>query len=750
MADPILDRATARAAGAAAIQSDPILKRASVRGIARDAASNIGRPVSWLVNQLGDRIDAIQAAAMEPITTKFATGQSEPIGQALKDLALAPITGNPPSGYTRGDASYESGVRAGLKPWQARTLAIAGSFPAAGALNMAGEAVALPAARGLANLELKGLRARTLPGVKQYLDFRKPGATLPNAYREGAYEILRTEEGQANFRKWLRQKQLKGALKLSRKAQDEITEAIETGTVDALPAVQREAAEALVNEFSYVPLERAAKGGRKFALSEEAKVGYVPRYPEKPKGGRFGAPGLSTSPGEMRTAAGRLMTTKEVEAATGVKFKSAAEAAMIHGEIADTKIMHMGIVGRLAEKHGRPVRPGDIPISKIEGVPGGFTPEMQAKLEATALPKELHELVTKLNERMKPEEWGRFSQFMRTVNDHFKRWALASGGTASRNLQNNIVVGAIDGNVNPANWIWAERVRNKMRSGKLSRVELAEVEDAMKGGALGHGFQEAETGGKGGRALASRVYNALPRAFRGVNSWIEDVSRLAQYRFYRQQGMGPVAAGAEVDKVLGNYSPRFQSKGFAALRRSWWPFINWDLTIPEVFGRLVLKRPGSVGQVGRTLSNISKATNAPPLPEDLPDYLREENVVPVGQDKYYSPQAFGPFSIQSTTGAAAEDVTKVQKAIKGEKFYGSSLVREGASKTYPIPSVMYAVSTGRDPLTGYVINDWRRFFESRVPLFRAPRLLADLQQGKPGAKQRLISYLAGLREVERK
>lgn len=713
-------------------------KAKSMKSFARQAVAEMWLPVNAVLKQLGDRVDATQAAAMEPLTQKFSTGKSEPIGQALKDLALAPITGNPPAGYTRGDAAYESGVKAGLKPWQARTLSVLGSFPAAEGMNMVGKYALAPGARAAGEL------TRKVPGVKEFLNFRRPGAGLPKAMREGFYEDLRTEEGLANVRKFSREQALGAARKLPAEAQNRIGHAIETGNVASLPDNLQRVARAMTEEFRVAPIERAARGGRPFALRGESKVEFVPRYPEKFIGKKaFGDPvALSTKPGEMRNAAGLQMTSEEIRAA-GLPLKPSVEAAMLHGEAADRQIMRLGIVDRLDKRFGRPVRLGETPIAKIPGLASGFTKARKAELAGRAWPKEVHEIMENLNSRLQPDEWGRWSNFMRTVNDQFKKWALVLPGTASRNLQNNIAQIAIRGNLDPETVAWAGSLRLQMAQKKLSPEMLAEAKDAIKSGALGHGFEAMETGTKGTSKALSRLYNYPFRGSRAVNSFIEDVSRLALYRWLKKkEGMSSMAAGAEVDRILGNYSPVFQSKGFSKLRRGWWPFINWDMTIPEVFAKTTLQRPGSVGQVGRTLSNISKISGG--VPEAQKDYQRERGVIPVGSGDY-SPQAYGPFDIQGMTASVGRDVTNVHNVLKGGKFYGSDVYRELASKTYPLQGIAYAIQTGRDPFTGWPIRDWPQFFANKAPLVRDAQLIRDFAQGKPGARSRLLSALGGIK-----
>ena len=751
--------------GAQQVRKDPFeahLKR-STKDVARQAVADMWLPVEKITEGYGKSVSAATEGLVGPAIrhgVNLVTGK-ESLGDVARDIPNAPrhlweglrATSPIARGQFTGPQNVSEELQsAGLPESAARWFGMLPEMTiGATALNKVGSSALLPAGRALANAERGPFRTRAVPGVKQLLAGAKPGSTLSNAMREEFYNTLRTREGGANWRGYLRDNSLGRHLGLPENIQDDITHAIETGTVEQLPKAQREVADLMVNEFIYTPEERAAVGGRRFALGEEAKVGYVPRYPVASRGTTkaFAEPtALNTNPGQMRSEAGRELTSREITGTGPRKFKPGIEAAMIHGRAADQKIMHLGIVGDLAKKFALPLKSGELPVSSIEGVPSGFTPEMQKFLRTHAFPKELHEVVTKLNQKFKPDEWNHFTHFVRTMNNEFRKWALFSTGTASRNLQNNLAQTFIAGNSDISTWVDAKNLAMKMRKGKLNAADLEVVQDAYKSGALGHGFQAIETGTPGTAEKLSRAYNFLPNKIRSFNSLIEDISRLSFYKHLKSKGMGSLEAGKEVDRILGNYSPKFQSAGFSKLRRSWWPFINWDVTIPQVFAKTALGRPGSVGMVG----NIRSAIGAKGDQDKLPDYLRASGAVMTGPGRAYTPQAYGPYDIQQMTEAVGQDATKVSGLLGGGKidFYGLNTLRVLTSKGFPQAQVGYAALSGRDPWTGFPLRtgpQWARFIEGKVPLLRIPRLMYDLKTNKPGAVDRLRSFLIGIREV---
>jgi hypothetical protein len=604
--------------------------------------------------------------------------------------------------------------------------------PVAGAFDAAGGAVLGPAARAV------GEPLRRLPGINQALEAVRRGAGLPKKYRDKFYQILRSREGEADFRNFLRQKNLGEHANLPEDVQRRIGDAIELNAVAQLPKAEREVAEALQLEFSLIPKERAAVGGRRFELAQEAKVGYVPRVPKER--GVYGEPpvpppALGTSPGKMRTEAGRELTTKEL----GGEFLPPVEAALTHGTRADTRIMHMGIVKDLVDKFGKPLSKGQA-VGSIRGIPTGFNKGMQARLARTELPKELHEVLLRLNDRMAPEQWGRFSQFVRETNDIFKTTALFSPGFVSRNMQNNVFQTALFGNLDPRTWAYATKVLD----GTGGKAEQEFLETAIKNGVLGRGqiAQETSSALTRGRGKLSAPF----RAVRKANTAAEDLSRLSFFKWNLDQGLTPAQAAQKVDDVLINYSPRFQGKGMSWARRNAFPFINWTVNAPQVFARSAVLRPGSLGMLGNVRERQIEAKGGREKIDKLPDYLKQAGVVPLGGDRYLDPQGYGSFDVNRLAGAPFED-------RPGRQGPGGGITDELLNRAYPQYALAAAIREGRDPFTGFPIKGvkgWTKFLAGKVPATRIPILAYDLASGKKGSKERALSFLTGVKTVERK
>lgn len=620
-----------------------------------------------------------------------------------------------------------------------------------GVMNKVGEKALLPAGRAIANAEIGGFRTRK--AVAPVLEFFKQGSSLPNSMRDEFYRTLRTAEGAADWRGFLREKQFGKALGLPEKAQDAITNAIETKTIASLPPASQDVANALVKEYRSQVGGRLKAGLIRYELQSPTGLEFAPRIPTKearvnmelkPYGDAMegGKPGLSTAVGKPRTELGRILTTEQMSGGKRA-FEPVMKATMIHGAKNDAAIMHADIIRSLDSKFGRPVRPGEASIASLKGVPTGFNTATKARLEGRALPPELHRVVERLNETFKPQQWGKASETIRVVNDQFRKWALFSPGFISRNMQNNLVQNSIAGNNNPATWIESFGQRVRMAKGIMTKADKAEVEEMIRAGVIGKGQVAIETGGK-----VRGAYNAPFNWMRNVNGAGEDVSRMALYKHFRSVGKSVDEAADQVNNYLFNYSPRFQSKGFSALRRTAFPFINWKAQVPQLFVRSAIGRPGSLGQVGNIRSKLDAGFSV--ADSDRKDYQVEQGAVAIGPNRDLVPQGVGQFDVNSMTAPVGKDLANVKRGLAGKTIMGSAITDELASNSYPQYAITYAFATGRDPFTGWPIRDWGKFFIGKVPAAKIPLLVKDLAEKKPGAKERALSFATGIRTVERK
>jgi hypothetical protein len=293
-----------------------------------------------------------------------------------------------------------------------------------------------------------------------------------------------------------------------------------------------------------------------------------------------------------------------------------------------------------------------------------------------------------------------------------------------------------------------------MARGNLAPSELSEVKDLIKSGIVGHGQVTLESGTKGTGKVLSRIYNAPFRGMRGANQFAEDVSRMAFGKYHMDKGLSPIQAGRQVNNVLGNYSPRFQSKGFSTLRRTGMPFINWSTTIPQVFVRSVVQRPGSVGVLGNVRQRAVESVGTQEYAA-LPDYLKAQSAIPIGGGQSFIPQGYGSTDVSGMVDALASSVAEAKDfprlAREGKwqeiqrKVAATPALREVIQRSFPQYGITYAAFTGVDPLTGYPVHDWPKFLARSAPYLRIPNLISDLRAGKKGSRERLMSFLLGVR-----
>lgn len=672
---------------------------------------------------------------------------------------------------TPGDRPYEE--MKPIPPWLAD---IATDIPMASALNVAGKRALLPAGRALANLEVGGRRVRAIPGVKGTLEFFKPGASLPNKYRDDFYRILAEAEGKTDWRAFLRRRALEGGQDLPVEAQNRIAHAIETRTVGALDDDLQGWAKRIIQENRNMIADRLKADMARAELAGD-DLEYVARIltpegrkgvqvpaagggtrPLSPYGEAFdlGPPSLGTSLGKRRTEAGRKLTTQELSGGRQM-FLPSIEGTLAKGAQNDRAVMHGRIIRDLDRRFGRPLQAGEKPIGSIAGVPQGFDASMKQRLMSRSLPPELHEVVAKLNQTFQPEEWGKTSEFVRQMNDQFRKWALFSPGFISRNMQNNVIQSAMFGNRDPRNWAWAQGLREKVRTGaRLEPEEMAELKAMIENGVLSRGYIARETG-------AGSKYDAAFKFMRRANTYAEDVSRMAFYRYSINKGLTPYQAGQEVNKVLFNYSPTFQSRGFKAARRHVMPFINWQSNIPQLAARTLIERPGSLGMVGSIRAKLNDANATPEAYEALPNYMKEEMATAIAKDTWLMPQGFGTSDIGGQAAALAKDIEAARgvgkNVLKGgrQEFpeykemlrQPSAVAGQLASMSYPQWSVLYSAVSGFDPFTGQKIMDWRKYLAGKVPIARIPVLAYEIYTKKPGWQGRVVSFLAGIKTYEK-
>jgi len=727
---------------------------------------------------------------------------STPLAAGIKAIAgtKTPVTFSPSAKLRQLEelkARMEAEGIGGLLP-SAQILDIATDLPGVKALNLVGGKALLPAGRAMANLEAGGLRARAIPGIKQGLEFIKPGASLPNYIRDDFYRILRSSEGKADWRAFVREKRFSKALRLPAEAQDDIAKAIERRTIGNLSPEAQGTANELVREFRWQVAARIRAHMKRHEL--ESPYEFVPRVATRKERVRLGAKpygtavevpgGLSTGRMEKRTDIGRASTTEEMSASAAAlghrAFEPVVKGTMLRGAQNDLRVMHADIVSGLVRRFGRPLGRGERSVADLRGVPTGFTGRFKGRLERTALPKELHEVVDRLNHTFQPEEWGKVQQSLDFVNNQFRKWALFSPGFHARNEFNNILQSAIFGNVSPSAWKegigQTSRIYLAKKLGDLSPEDLRDAREAIQLGVIGRGQASQETA----RGMTSSKWSPFTWS-RTAGSYLEDSARLSHFKYLRNKGLVANEAAEKVDRIFFNYSPRFQSQGLKGLRRNFMPFINWQINAPQLFALGVIERPGSIGLLGGARARINEAAGYPPeaLSSLGPDVVEQGGIVEgpgkqPGTVRVAYPQAYGPYGdVNEIVNSLRAGGPGIARLLGTRSFPQFGL---GASEAFQRNLFLrkpHEYSPGRPAMTTAPAmlkllaanENGQRFLEEHgfrlredgsvegpvrsvtwltsFPQFRLANIVADLLKPDPNSEFRVKSFLAGIREVER-
>ena len=499
----------------------------------------------------------------------------------------------------------------------------------------------------------------------------------------------------------------------------------------------------------------------------------------------YGSPAPATlGTGKLgRRVSDPRLTTQEINAAHEAeglsRFDPVVPAAIKMGEANDARVMHAKIIRTLSEKFGSPTTDPNKAVARHFGTSTGFTPAMRRKLESTALPKELDELVGNLNKRLSPTEYGGFTRAVYAINRDFKKWAVFSPGFISRNVQNNIFQGAIFGNMNPRTYRDAIRVATAEKTGKgmdaIIRVGKKDmkisdyIQDTIRRGVAGRGQTAQEITGK--------MYAPGMGTARSANQLAEDVSRRAFDLWSQGKGLDPIKAAERVDDIFFNYSQKLSSGARARLGRTYVPFVNWSTFIGPLTVRTALERPGSAALVAgmRERQNAKEGySDNQKLATDYAPWNVEQGVVATGKDRGLVPQFAGQYSVNdwvptSVSNAVDNTLSKLYPTLgvtaaqlRGQDpLTGKRFEEYGKSQFTTAPSSLRAIFLMRggkefadahgitiDPTTKKVIAPARLVNVLRgLPQLRLPNLVADWIAGVKGKEETTKSFLYGVREV---
>lgn len=520
--------------------------------------------------------------------------------------------------------------------------------------NIAGAKAIAPAARAVGK-GLSAVGARQAFGIKQVGDLFSPGFSLGNDVRDEMRGMLRNMAGVETLGRATVAKEMApyfASVRVAAKKAGETPVTVERRIREALEMFPKDkgellsqlspdemsAASVIQHRIASDPNWRESVGLARFELGSHIpphealeNVAFTKRITEQPLKEEFGpqygtaSGGLKTTPGTGRTAS-RELTTSQLEAQIakdiGGKylqkfqkgkvsgFKNIGESTLIGGERTAEKVSHARFLNQVREKFAKiPVdeaelkalrRQGYRPMSDLRGAPTGFVDQVKQAMGKSWLRPDQFEFMEMANKAFSPS-WvqaqrglhGRILRTLSNVPGNFKSWVLLRPGFISRNWQNNVLLSAMYGNVDPLNYAWAMKTYFSK-----SPESQAIMRKAILKGVSGSGQIAGETPRaflEGQKGLGGVIGKGLTK-FRNANSIGEDISKLSLWRHFIRSGLSESEAARKVGQILFWYTPRAFTPFERALRSTVLPFYAWRRQIVPLFFRTLGERPGAVGQ----------------------------------------------------------------------------------------------------------------------------------------------------------
>lgn len=533
-------------------------------------------------------------------------------------------------------------------------VAAAAELPFGEIANIAGAGAIAPAAR-LAGKGLSATGIRQALGIKQAGNLFSAGFSLGNDVRDEMQAMLRNMAGVETLGRATVAKEMMpyfAAVRVASKKlgqnpveiERRIRDAIEMFPKDKgalmsqLSPEEMQAASVISGRIASDPNWRQSVGLARFELGshiapEEAleNVAFTKRAStralKEEYGPQYGSAsgGLKTVAGTARTAP-RELTTSELEqqiakdiggkyeqkfAQGKVRgFKELGESTLIAGERTAEKVSHARFLNQVRGKFAEvPVdeaaikalrRKGYRPMSDLRGAPTGFEEHIKQAMKGAYLRPDQFEFMEMANKAFAPS-WiegvrGLNGKILRTLAQGpgaFKAYVLLRPGFISRNFQNNILLSAMYGNVDPRNYAWA--IKHYLSKDPASQAIIRRAIIKGVAGASQFAKEAPLTFLEGGKGIAGKVGRGLTK-FRDVNAAGEDISKLALWRHFIRSGLSEEQAARKVGKVLFWYTPRAFTPFERALRSSVLPFYAWRRQIVPLFFRMLGERPGALGQ----------------------------------------------------------------------------------------------------------------------------------------------------------
>lgn len=561
-------------------------------------------PVNRIMQELGNRVDALGASAVQPfITPSKGPLDFSKVPQFLGNVGKAVALGQPPEGLPQGAAMYQQGRNLGLSPAWAQAAATLGGFAAAGPLNdIAG--VAFEAGKPVVSAlsDATGWRGANIPGSN--------GVTLGDVAskvsRTAGIETAAGRTAAQNLMEQARMDQARmpafqgstigaewdNAAKAAAKAEGLRTtpQAQTLKQADALEALGKTTpGQALVGLtpdqqavvlkarafFNPFPAQREGLGMSPWQLYGDQ--GYFPHEGEGNAGAARTLSELRTGPTPDRAY---QMPLIEANTKAGQNFPTGGDVIARYGARQGAKMANAQFLRQFAQQRNVP---GGEPIP--QGNLAGFNPAVQDQLQKVGLRPDEAKFI---GDQIQPGQnridaglsqagqgiIGKWKQLVTTAVPSFaERFALTHGLKTLADTKWSpkaiaITKGIMDDNPSAAGW----------------------RDEAIRAGALGH-------------SEPADFSQTLLTPLSSVNTKLYEAMKTQYYVQSRLEGKTPLEATQATRKALGDYSRSNFTPFENSLRSGPVPFYGFTRQLLPAVARTLATKPGSMAAIAQTARN---------------------------------------------------------------------------------------------------------------------------------------------------
>src|SRR6267142_5294099 len=598
-------------------------------------------PATWLMRQVGARVDAGEASMVRALT-----GQGPFLKGLFVDAPYGYVTGEPPAGLPREQAAYGAFRGAGLDPTGAAIASIAGSIPAAGPLNLIGGELAGPVLEGMSAAG-KAL-IRTNPVTRAAARFvSRTGEMTPKdaAATERMFEGARGEQRMLQFQGEQLAKRFDKAKDRAPVIRDAIENIPRMGT-QALQGLSPEETALAQDARAWLdkhPSERQGFGLKPRQLNTgpiapglppgSQPVGYFPRTltpaaREEMSGYRSAGPaqGLNVPLGASRKLPPEMTTTQG-----GNIFEAPGPSIRMYAGKEGIKRRNALVLQSLA-KDGQPTASapkGWTPLDKIASQ-AGLDEATQARLSGLSVKPEFARYANDFVRGALPENEATAHAFSRKMGSTIKPLlTIANPGFLEKFMGWHALKLTLDGEANPgamALAVKAMRGKNLAAQVNLKGAPqirtLGDLRNAMiRAGAFGGGHgagQEIFPGVKGIAAANTAVYDATKSTY--------FISRLSK-------GDDLTTAAIKAKRALLDYSPENFTNVENFTRQHLAYFYDFPRQIVPAFVRTLIGRPGSMGAMQQVSANAGARVGVTPdqIQNEMGPAIASQGGIPVSR-----------------------------------------------------------------------------------------------------------------------